>query len=263
MLGCLPALSGSFGLAVDSCRRYRAYRNRVIQICRSLFVFSLLSILGCNNIVLAAKLLPINRQLFVPIIATDSRHLSNIQLAVHFRPGGVDQNQIGDTDSYDARLTQLLYSNECPGCDLRGANLQRKVLNGAKLPRADLNGARFDEAELSAADLTGAYLFGTNLSQANLRGTQLINADLRKANLSRADLQGAYLLLANLRKADLRGAQLTGAFLNGADLTGARFSRADLTDADLTNAIVNQSDIDDAILCRTRLPWGDISRDCG
>ena len=262
MLGCLPALSGSFGLAVDSCRRYRAYRNRVIQICRSLVVFSLLS-LGCNNIVPAAELPPISRQLSVPNIATDSRHLSNIQLAVHFRPGGVDQNQIGDTDSYDARLTQLLYSNECPGCDLRGANLQRKVLNGAKLPRADLNGARFDEAELSAADLTGAYLFGTNLSQANLRGTQLINADLRKANLSRADLQGAYLLLANLRKADLRGAQLTGAFLNGADLTGARFSSADLTDADLTNAIVNQSDIDDAILCRTRLPWGDISRDCG
>jgi len=263
MLGCLPALSGSFGLAVDCCRRNLVCRNRVIQICCSLVVFSLLSILGFNNIVLAANLLPINQQLFVPNIAPDSHRLSNIQLAVHFRPGGVDQNQIGDTDSYDARLTQLLYSNECPGCDLRGANLQRKVLNGAKLPRADLNGARFDEAELSAADLTGAYLFGANLSQANLRGTQLINADLRKANLSRADLQGAYLLLANLRKADLRGAQLTGAFLNGADLTGARFSRADLTDADLTNAIVNQSDIDNAILCRTRLPWGDISRDCG
>ena len=262
MLGCLPALSGSFGLAVDSCRRNWVCRNRVIQICRSLVVFSVLSILGCNNIVLAAKLLPINQQLFVANIAPDSHHLSNIQLAVHFRPGGVDQNQIGDTDTYDARLTQLLYSNECPGCDLRGANLQRKILNGAKLPRADLNGARLDEAELSGADLTGAYLFGANLSQANLRGTQLINADLRKANLSRADLQGAYLLLANLRKADLRGAQLSGAFLQGADLTGARFAGADLTDTNLTNAIVIESDIDKAILCRTRLPWGDIDRDC-
>ncbi|MBT4396375.1 MAG: pentapeptide repeat-containing protein, partial [Acidiferrobacteraceae bacterium] len=43
---------------------------------------------------------------------------------------------------------------------------------------------------------------------------------------------------------------------------GARFGSADLTDADLTNAIGIESDIDQAILCRTRLPWGDIDRDC-
>ena len=262
MLGCLAALSESFGLSVNICRRDWVYRNRVRQFCQSLVVFSVLSILGCTNIVLAANLLPITQQLPVSNIVLNSHGLSNIQLAVHFRPGGVDQNQRGDTDSYDARLTQLLYSNECPGCDLRGANLQRKVLNGAKLSRADLNGARFDEAVLSGADFTGAYLFGANLSQAKLRGARMINADLRKANLSRADLHGVYFLLANLRKADLRGAQLKGAFLNGADLTGARFGRANLTDADLKNAIVIQSDTDVAILCRTRLPWGDINRDC-
>ena len=262
MLGCLAALSESFRLSVNICRRDWVYRNRVRQFCQSLVVFSVLSILGCTNIVLAANLLPITQQLPVSNIVLNSHGLLNIQLAVHFRPGGVDQNQRGDTDSYDARLTQLLYSNECPGCDLRGANLQRKVLNGAKLSRADLNGARFDEAELSGADFTGAYLFGANLSQANLRGARMINADLRKANLSRADLQGVYFLLANLRKADLRGAQLTGAFLNGADLTGARLGRANLTDADLKNAVVIQSDTDGAIFCRTRLPWGDINRDC-
>ena len=262
MLGCLPTFPGLFGLTVEVCTQDWACRNRVSQFCRSLVLFLVLFILGCTNIVLAAKLLPITQQLPVSNIVLDSHGLSNIQLAVHFRPGGVDQNQRGDTDSYDARLTQLLYTNECPGCDLRGANLQRKVLNGAKLSRADLNGARFDEAELSAADFTGAFLFGANLSQANLRGARMINADLRKANLSRADLQGVYFLLANLRKADLRGAQLTGAFLNGADLTGARLGRANLTDADLKNAVVIQSDTDGAILCRTRLPWGDINRDC-
>ena len=262
MLGCLAALSESFGLSVNICRRDSVYRNRVRQFCRSLAVFTALSILGCTNIVIAANLLPISQQLPGSNIVLNSQGLSNIQLAVHFRPGGVDQNQRGDTNSYNARVTQLLYSNECPGCDLRGVNLQRKVLNGAKLSRADLNGARFDEAELSRADFTGAYLFGANLSQANLRGARMINADLRKANLSRADLQGVYFLLANLRKADLRGAQLKGAFLNGADLTGARFGRANLTDADLKNAIVIQSDTDVAILCRTRLPWGDINRDC-
>ena len=262
MLGCLAALSESFGLSVNICRRDWVYRNRVRHFCRSLVIFLVLFILGCTNIVFAAKLLQITQQLPVSNIVLNSHGLSNIHLAVHFRPGGVDQNQRGDTDSYDIRLTQLLYSNECPGCDLRGASLQRKILNGANLAKADLNGARFDESELNAADLTGAYLFGANLSRANLRGAQLINADLRKANLSRAVLQGAYLLLANLRKADLRGAQLTGAFLNGADLTGARLSRTNLTNADLTNAIVIEADTDKAILCHTRLPWGEINRDC-
>jgi len=239
-----------------------AYRDRVSQFCGPLVVFSALSVLGYSDTVQAAKSLPTSQQQLAPQALFDSSGRSYIRLAVHFRPGGVDQNQRGDTESYDARLTQLLDTNECPGCDLRGANLRRKVLNGAKLAKADLNAARFDEAELSGADLTGAYLFGANLSRADLRGARLINADLRKANLSRADLQGAYLLLANLRKADLREAQLSGAFLQGADLTGARFGSADLTDTDLTNAIVIESDIDKAILCRTRLPWGDIDRDC-
>ena len=239
-----------------------AYRDRVSQFCGSLVVFSALSVLGYIDTVRAAKSLPISQQQLAPQALFDSSGRSYIRLAVHFRPGGVDQNQRGDTESYDARLTQLLDTNECPGCDLRGANLRRKVLNGAKLAKADLNAARFDEAELSGADLTGAYLFGANLSRADLRGARLINADLRKANLSRADLQGAYLLLANLRKADLREAQLSGAFLQGADLTGARLGSADLTDVDLTNAIGIESDIDKAILCRTRLPWGDIDRDC-
>jgi len=238
------------------------YQNRVSQFPGSFLIVSALSVLCYTDIVHATESLPTNQQLLVSETVFDSRGRGYIQLAVHFRPGGVDQNQRGDTDSYDARLTQLLDSNECPGCDLRGANLQRMVLNGAKLAKADLNGARFDEAELSGADLTGAYLFGANLSQADLRGARLINADLRKANLSRADLQGAYLLLANLRKADLREAQLSGAFLQGADLTGARFDNADLTDTDLTNAIVIESDTDKAILCRTQLPWGDIDRDC-
>ena len=262
MLGCQTTLVELFSLSVDIYRRSLAYVKRASLFCRSLVFFSVLSILVYPNTVFAAKSLPITKQLPVSNIFLDSYGLSNIQVAVHFRPGGVDQNQRGDTDSYDIRLTQLLYSNECPGCDLRGASLQRKVLNGANLAKADLNGARFDESELSAADLTGAYLFGANLSRANLRGAQLINADLRKANLSRAVLQGAYLLLANLRKADLRGAQLTGAFLNGADLTGARLSRTHLTNADLTNAIVIEADTDKAILCHTQLPWGEINRDC-
>ena len=185
-----------------------------------------------------------------------------IRLAVHFRPGGIDGNRRVESDAFDARLDQLISTNECPKCDLRGAVLQGKNLRETNLSKADLNGARFDRADLSAANLTGAYLFGANFSAADLRGAQLISADLRKANLNQADLRGAYLLMANLRKADLRSAQLAGAFLNGADLTGARLKQADLTNADLTNALVDRSSVDQAILCRTHLPWGKIQRDC-
>ena len=239
-----------------------AYSERVSLLIYSLVMFWVLCVSGFISVAHAEKPPPTAQNFIIPLYVVDPIAGPFIQLAVHFRPGGIDWNQRGDTGSYDARLNRLLSSNECKGCDLRGAQLQHKNLTGANLSKADLNGARFDRADLSAADLTGAYLFGANLSQANLRGARLINADLRKANLSRADLHGAYLLLANLRKADLRGAQLSGAFLNGADLTGARFSQANLTDADLTNAVIDRSGVDQAILCHTRLPWGDIDRDC-
>jgi len=186
----------------------------------------------------------------------------SIRLAVHFRPGGVEGNRRVESDAFDSRLDQLISTNECPKCDLRGAVLQGRNLRAANLSNADLNGARLDRADLSGANLTGTYLFGANFSAADLRGAQLINADLRKANLNQADLRGAYLLMANLRKADLRRAQLVGAFLNGADLTGTRFKQADLTDADLTNTLIDRSSVEQAILCRTHLPWGQVLRDC-
>ena len=99
MLGCQSALLELFSLSVDIYRRNRKYGNRVSQICRSLVFFSVLSILGYPNTIFAAKLLPITKQLPVSNIVLDSYGLSNIQVAVHFRPGGVDQNQRGDTDS--------------------------------------------------------------------------------------------------------------------------------------------------------------------
>ena len=99
MLGCQTTLVELFSLSVDIYWRSLAYVKRASLFCRSLVFFSVLSILVYPNTVFAAKSLPITKQLPVSNIFLDSYGLSNIQVAVHFRPGGVDQNQRGDTDS--------------------------------------------------------------------------------------------------------------------------------------------------------------------
>src|SRR5450755_439738 len=89
----------------------------------------------------------------------------------------------------------------CPGCDLRGAKLDRRDLTGA--------------------DLSGANLAGATFSRTVLRGANLAGADLTGANLKRHDLTGADLSGANLRDPTFHRAVLRGANLSGADLTGA------------------------------------------
>lgn len=66
--------------------------------------------------------------------------------------------------SYEAaHLKRLLETKQCPGCDLRNADLR-----GANLSYADLRGANLSNADLRGANLTGADLRG-----ANLQGTKL------------------------------------------------------------------------------------------
>jgi len=90
---------------------------------------------------------------------------------------------------------QLRGSNQCPKCDLNGANL-----SGARLNRADLSEANLRNADLSWANLNGAGLVGTDLS----------NADLSNANLSWSDLRGANLTEATLTRVNLTGSKLSG-----------------------------------------------------
>ncbi|MHA1559237.1 MAG: pentapeptide repeat-containing protein [Alphaproteobacteria bacterium] len=85
-------------------------------------------------------------------------------------------------------VQQLLVTNACVGCDLRGADLRRTVLAGADLAGADLRGA-----VMEGADLTGANLTGADLSDANLINGTLAGADLRGAVLTLTDLSGADL----------------------------------------------------------------------
>ena len=85
-------------------------------------------------------------------------------------------------------IDELIRSNACVGCDLRGADLNRMILVDADLSNADLSGATF-----FLADLSGANLSGANLRDAKFGGADLAEADLRGADLRGALLDGAFL----------------------------------------------------------------------
>src|SRR5258707_1803661 len=118
-----------------------------------------------------------------------------------------------DREAFLARQTI-----NCPGCDLGGANLDRRDLTGADLSGADLRGATFSRT----------ILRGTNFAGANLAGAPFKRHDLTGANLSGANLDSATLHRAILRGANLSGANLSGANLNVAVLTSANLQHAKL-----------------------------------
>lgn len=66
------------------------------------------------------------------------------------------------------QVEKLLETRECPGCDLKNANLQ-------------------------GADLSGVNLEGANLEDANLEGAKLGNANLKRVNFTKANLERADL----------------------------------------------------------------------
>ncbi len=113
-------------------------------------------------------------------------------------------------------LRQLLDTNRCPGCDLRGANLEGVSLRGADLSEANLQGANFRNADLRYA----------NFRSANLSEAILIAADLEAANFSQA----------NLREIDIRGANLKDAVLTGANTCGWQREDAQLQGVNLQEA---------------------------
>ena len=86
--------------------------------------------------------------------------------------------------AYDPdHLTLLKETNECPKCDLSGANLKGANLKGANLWYAKLMGA-----DLNGANLEGANLYGADLEWANLEW-----ANLQGANTDYATMKGAIL----------------------------------------------------------------------
>lgn len=61
-------------------------------------------------------------------------------------------------------------TKNCPGCDLRNAQLAGFQAQNAQLMNADLTDATFYGGSLRGADLTGAILDRTNLAMVDLSG---------------------------------------------------------------------------------------------
>ena len=119
------------------------------------------------------------------------------------------QTSSAQVASQDLGMIYRGMSQNCPGCNLQGANLAE-----ASLLRANLAGANLSNANMVKANLKWANLKGANLSNADLSGANLAGADLSGANLERADLTGA-----NLEQANLKGATINTAI--GLDLKKA------------------------------------------
>ena len=90
-------------------------------------------------------------------------------------------------------LMKFKATNDCQGCDLIGANLNRFVEivgdQGAKLIGTNLTNANLKHADLEGAKLFLANLDGADLTKANLEGANLLRANLRGANLEGAKLK--------------------------------------------------------------------------
>ncbi|MBD3881531.1 pentapeptide repeat-containing protein [Phormidium tenue FACHB-886] len=148
-------------------------------------------------------------------------------------------------------VQQLLDTNACVRCDLRGANLENTDLDGANLEGANLEGANLREAELDKAYLVGASLNGADLTDADLENAKLLYATLIDANLTSASLAGANLQFADLQNANLTEAKLTApavlqdANLQNANLTSAQLGGADFERANLAGANLEGADLSD------------------
>jgi uncharacterized protein YjbI with pentapeptide repeats len=134
-----------------------------------------------------------------------------------------------DANAFDeAAMQKVKIDEECPKCDLSGADLRAGEFVGGDFTKANLSGANLAEAVLNEAILTGA----------NLRG---------------ADLSDAILLDAEMNGADLTGAKLFRATIGGADLTGA---------VGLTQAQLDETCDDGTGDAETVLPAGLTLKEC-
>lgn len=144
-------------------------------------------------------------------------------------------------------IERLRETNQCPNCDLSGADLAEMNLFGANLVNANLRGANLNGANLGSANLTDADLTGATLRNAYLYQATLDSANLTQVDLSNAYLREAILSDVNLAQAKLQGVNLSRTNLAGLDLQGVDLSGANLARATLSGMGANRSAISPAI----------------
>ncbi len=182
------------------------------------------------------------------------------------------------------------FTRDCPGCNLSGAQLQRRDLAGGDLAGANLTGASLHRALLGGARLDGANLADANLNVTDLKRASLVGANLTNALLFESDAAGAdftgaimdgaiaekarftsgimigvhwlnaYALGANLAGTNLSQAVLTGAVFVEADLQRANLSNADVTDVSFYRARLRSVDFTGAIAVRADFLEADLSQ---
>ncbi len=136
-------------------------------------------------------------------------------------------------ESSSQNVERLLKTNQCPLCNLQGADLEAANLYGANLVGADLTGANLRRANLGAVNLSDA-----NLTNANLERAYLHEVTFEDANFQGANLSNAYLKSADLTRVNLSGAKLQSANLSRANLVGSRLENANLEQANLAGALL-------------------------
>ena len=78
---------------------------------------------------------------------------------------------VGHTSSANPEhIATFRATKQCPGCDLKNAQLGGFQATNANLINADLSDASFYGGSLRGADLTGAILDRTNFEMADLSG---------------------------------------------------------------------------------------------
>ncbi len=179
------------------------------------------------------------------------------------------------TDDAVGRFLASL-TNDCPGCDLSGADLRRRDLTGADLSgaklvatnlhRAVLRQADFTNSDLERADLNLADITQTNFTGANLHQATLFGARGQQTNFSRANLAAVRAGSIEIRQATFDGATMTtadfgqarlnNARLLDADLSGSYFYQASLVRADLTGATAAGAAFNQAVLRDANLSQG-------
>ena len=98
--------------------------------------------------------------------------------------------------AYDeANLKQLLETNSCEHCNLRGAILRELDLTNVFLSGSNLSGADFSDSNLAGADLTDTYLYQTKFVRTELTNANFFKARITGANLTSANLHGANIFL--------------------------------------------------------------------
>lgn len=125
---------------------------------------------------------------------------------------------------------------QCPGADLRHADLSRMDLRGAnfkgaRLNRADLRFANLAGAVLDGADLSGVKGYALNAPGASFVGARMVGTDFEMARFFRANFSGVELDSSSLEAAKMNHVWFVGARLTNANFQETKFVAVNFQDA--------------------------------